>query len=130
MKITELKDKEIYPQLHMHVFGTTVQTPETVMIGKVNDEIVAFVSGHWELNGTFYIEFAGILPEFRKGGYLKYFKRILDPCVNYLTAVRNDNAVAGKTLYSVGFIPVGSRYHDDTFYIEWFKVGKMLEKGY
>jgi len=123
MKIRELKDKEIYPQLHMHVFGTVVEAPETVIIGESHGEIIGFLSGHWELNGTFYIEFAGILPEFQNKGYLRYLKKILDPCVNYLMAVRHDNVVTGKTLYSVGFMPVGSRYHDDTFYIEWLRRG-------
>ena len=89
-----LKNKDIYPKLHREVFGKDVETPEVVIVHKnQSGEIVGFVSGHWELDGTFYIEFAGVLPEYQNKGYLRYIKKILDPCVNYLTAVVFINVV-------------------------------------
>ena len=119
-----LKNKDLYPTLHRAVFGKDVETPEVVIVHEnERGAIVGFVSGHWELDGTFYIEFAGVLPMYQKKGYLRYIKKILDPCVNYLTAVENTNTVTGKTMYALGFIPIGSRYHDDKFYIEWLRRG-------
>lgn len=114
-----------YSELFKEIFNKDCkEIPEVVKYGITKDgEKTGFLAGHWELDGTFYIEYAGILPEYQKKGHLRYLKHIIDPCVNYLTAVENTNVMTGKILYSIGFIPVGSRYHDDTFYIEWLKRG-------
>ena len=125
VKVSILEDKGIYPELFKATFGKECKDiPEVVRVAKTKDNvIVGFLSGHWELNATFYIEYAGVLPEFRNKGWLRYMKLMLESYVNYLTAVENTNVVTGKALYSLGFIPVGSRYHDNTFYLEWVRRG-------
>jgi hypothetical protein len=124
-KIVLLENKDIYPKLFKEVFGKECRDiPEVVKVAKTKGGVtIGFLAGHWELDGTFYIEYSGVLPEFRNKGWVRYIKLMLDPCINYLTAVENTNIVTGKTLYSLGFIPIGSRYHDNTFYIEWVRRG-------
>ena len=120
-----VEDKSNYPEMFKAVFAKECKDiPEVVRVAKTKEGVViGFVSGHWELDATFYIEYAGVLPEFRNKGWLRYMKLMLDSYVNYLTAVENTNVVTGKALYSLGFIPVGSRYTDNTFYLEWVRRG-------
>ena len=114
-----------YPELFKRIFLKDCKDiPEVVEYGKTKDgEITGFLAGHWELTGTFYIEYAGILPEYQKKGWARYSRKLIDPCVNYLTAVKNTNVETGRILYAMGFIPIGCRHHDDSFYIEWLKRG-------
>ena len=124
-RVEILEDKELYSQLHYQVFGTNNgKVPEVVYVAKTKDGVIGgFVAGHWEMTGIFYIEYAGALPEFRRKGWLRYIKMLLDPRISYLTVTEHTHTLIMKTLLSVGFIPVGSRYHDDTFYIEWARQG-------
>ena len=119
------KEKNNYPELFRQIFNKECkEIPAVVNYGFRKDGTpTGFLAGHWELEDTFYIEYAGILPEFQKKGWVRYIKKLIDPCINYLTAVENTNVETGRILYAIGFIPIGCRYHDDTFYIEWLKRG-------
>ena len=121
MKTCLLENKDLYPKLHKQVFGTDdFKMPETVYIAKTDDDVIfGFVSGNWNFDGSFYIEFAGILPEFRTKGYLRHLKSILIPNVNYITVTHQDNILAQKTLLSIGFKIIGCRCDPGGFYIEW-----------
>ena len=120
MKVEILKDKNIYPVLHKAVFGTDdVKTPEIVYVAKNDDNVIfGFISGNWNFDGSFFIEFAGILPDFRKKGYLRYLKNMLMPNISYITTTNSDNSEAIKTLTNIGFKIIGCRY-DGQFYVEW-----------
>lgn len=120
MIVEILKDRNIYPKLHESVFGAgDVKAPEVVYIAKNEDGLIfGFMSGNWNFDGSFFIEYAGILPDFRKKGYLRYLKDMLLPQVNYLTTTHNENKEAIKTLTNIGFKIIGCRY-DGQFYVEW-----------
>ena len=120
MKIEILKNDDVYLRLHKDVFGTdNVKIPEVVYAAKTDDGVIfGFISGNWNFDGSFYMEFAGILTEFRKKGYLRYLNNMLLPNVSYITVTHNDNVVAQKTLLSMGFRVIGCRY-DGQFYVEW-----------
>ena len=120
MEMNILKDNDLYRSLHKTVFGTDdVKVPEIVYLAKNNDNVTfGFISGHWNFDGSFYIEYAGILPEFQKKGYLRYLKQMLFPNVSYITATHNDNAIAQKALLTMGFRVIGCRY-DGQFFVEW-----------
>jgi hypothetical protein len=120
-----LNDRDVFAVLYKNVFGKEIgKHPEVVYVGKTSDGVIGgFVAGHWEMGGTFFIEFAGVLPEFRNKGWLRYIKMLLDPCVEYMTMTENTNVTAMKTLLHTGFIPIGSRLWGGTFFIEWVRRG-------
>ena len=121
--IEDLKDHTKYLELHQKVFGniTGITMPDIIYLCKTDDKITfGFVSGHRAYDNSFYIQYAGILPEFRKKGYIRYFKAMLEDNMDYMTATENTNVPAMKTLMAVGFLPIGGRYGGDLkYYVEW-----------
>ena len=70
MKIVETKRD--YPVYYEKVFGAEPSaTPKQVFIIENEKCVIGFVSGHRNFDGLFYIEYAGILPDFQKGFYLR-----------------------------------------------------------
>lgn len=120
MKHEVLVNADIYKTLHKQVFGSDdCKIPEVVYIAKTDDDVIfGFISGNWNFDGSFYIEYAGILPEFQKKGYLRHFKKMLLPGVNYITVTHRDNVESQKTLLSMSFKIIGCRF-DGEFYVEW-----------
>ena len=61
-KVSILEDKCIYPELFKSAFDKECKDiPEVVKVAKTKDGvIIGFLSGHWELDATFYIEYAGV----------------------------------------------------------------------
>lgn len=123
MIIEELKDYSKYHELCKEILGITVtEIPDIIIIAKTDDKnIVAFLSGYISYDNSFYIQYAGVLPEYQKKGLTKrYFSSMLDKNITYITIVRNTFIVMMKLLLSMGFIPFGCRYDDKKeFYIEW-----------
>lgn len=123
MIIETLKDHQEYLNLHYQVFGETqnITVPDIVQIGrKDNGDTVGFLSGYTAHDNSFYIQYAGIMPEFRKKGYIRHFKLMLNDNTDYITATENTNTAAMKTLIAVGFLPIGGRYGSDLkYYVEW-----------
>ena len=123
MIIEALNDHEKYLDLHRQVFGETqnVTVPDIVkVIKKDNGDTIGFLSGYKAHDNSFYIQYAGIMPEFRKKGYIRHFKMMLNGNTDYITATENTNIPAMKTLMAVGFLPIGGRYGGDLkYYVEW-----------
>jgi ribosomal protein S18 acetylase RimI-like enzyme len=124
MIIETLKDHNQYLDLHRQVFGdniVNVTVPDIVQIVKKDDgEIIGFLSGYEAHDNSFYIQYAGILPEFRKKGFIRHFKSMLSDNTAYITATENTNITAMKTLMAVGFLPIGGRFGGDLkYYVEW-----------
>jgi hypothetical protein len=120
MQIEILEDKEEYKRLHELVFKQSdITVPDVVFIGRNSSgRTVGFVSGFWNSDDHFYIQWAGVLPAYQKRGYLRYFSAILKDDVTYDMAVRNTNVVTLKTVLSVGFIPIGIIQKDLKLYIQ------------
>ena len=123
MIIEILKDHAKYLELHYQVFGESkkVTIPDIVqVIKKDNGDVVGFLSGYIAHDDSFYIQYAGIMPEFRKKGFIRHFKTMLDDNISYITATENTNTAAMKTLMVTGFLPIGGRYGGDLkYYVEW-----------
>ena len=109
MILEPLQDEKEYRRIHELVFNTTPEPlPQHVIVGRNSDrDIVGFISGFWNSNDSFYIQWAGVLPAYQKGAYLRHFGQILDPNTTYDMAVENTNTVTIKLVLSVGFIPIG-----------------------
>ena len=119
MKIEPLKNRADYPALHNLVFGFEAEAPKVITVLKTdNYDTVGFLSGFWLETGVFYIEYAGVLPEYQLKGYLKYISKMLNAETTYITAVENINVVAIKTLLSIGFIPMGFNMKGGKAFIE------------
>jgi hypothetical protein len=120
MRIELLDDKEEYKRLHKLVFGRSdIDVPDVVHVGVRSDGVtVGFVAGFWLANNHFYIQWAGVLPEYQKRGHLRYFKSTLKDDATYDMAIRNDNLVTLKTVLSVGFIPIGCIMKENKLYIQ------------
>ena len=120
MKVEILNNEEEYKRIHELVFNRTdIRVPPVVIVGRNNDgNIVAFVSGFWNSDDSFYIQYSGVLPEYQKGGYLRYLVSIFDPHVTYDAAIENTNAIALKTALSVGFLPIGIIYQENKLFVQ------------
>ena len=115
-----LNDAREYARLHELVFNQPPPIiPAVVTVGR-NDrgDIVGFVSGFWNSDDGFYIQWVGLLPEYQRSGYLRYYRLLLSDSVTYDTAVRNTNIVALKTTLSIGFIPIGVIQQDNKLYVQ------------
>ena len=123
MDIETLKDEAEYKKLHKRIFGTTVDKPPVVYVGrKHSGDAVAFVAGFWNTDDHFYIQYAGVVPEHQRHGYIRYLSTILDHNVEYSMSVKNTNIQAIKIALSVGFVPVGFYLRHDTYFVQ-------LERG-
>jgi hypothetical protein len=111
MQIEILEDKEEYKRLHELVFKQSdITVPDVVFIGRNSSgRTVGFVSGFWNSDDHFYIQWAGVLPAYQKRGYLRYFSAILKDDVTY-DNIKNcvvcwfhtdrDNTKRFKTIYT------------------------------
>lgn len=86
MRIEILNDSEEYKRLHELVFGRLEHDiPQVVKVGYSDSgDAVAFVAGFWISDDHFYIQYAGVLPEYQKRGFLRYFSAVLMSGVTYL----------------------------------------------
>ena len=119
MKLEILNDPQEYRRIHQRVFNRTdFKVPPVVIVGRNdNGDIVGFISGFWNNDDSFYIQFAGVLPEYQKGPYLRYLSNCLDNNTNYDMAVENTNTVTLKTVLSIGFIPIGYMSQEDKNFV-------------
>jgi hypothetical protein len=115
----------VYKWLHGRIFGSTdglIIPSEVFVAQKDNGDTFGVVSGHWNFDKSFYIQYAGILPEYQKGAYLRHINAILKNIgKSFITVTANTNIPAMKTLLAIGFVPIGTRtdVKDGTFYVEW-----------
>ena len=120
MKVEILQDDEEYRRIHGLVFNRTdFDVPAVVFVGRNDDgNIVAFISGFWINGDHFYIQFSGVLPEYQKGGYVRYLGGILKDTVCYELSIENINLIALKIALSVNFVPVGMIKQDDKWFVQ------------
>ena len=119
MKITETKkDYHIY---HKEVFGVEPsKIPNQVFIIENDNYVIGFVSGHRNFDGLFYIEYAGILPKFQKGYYLRYIESALEKIGGgFVSAVNNQNLETIKILTAMKFVIIGFRTVENKSYVEF-----------
>ena len=124
MKHETITDRETFALMYEAVFGvpyTKEKTPDVVMMASDdNSSVVGFLSGFWNYDDSFYIQYAGVVPEFRKKGYAQYLNQMLEDGINYICVTENDNVPAMTTLIKIGFIPIGMRYGGKReCFIEW-----------
>ncbi|MGB2828059.1 MAG: GNAT family N-acetyltransferase [Dehalococcoidales bacterium] len=128
MKIEAFKDYDKFTELCKEVLGITVTTiPDIIIVAKTdNGNIAAFLSGYISYDNSFYIQYAGVLPEYQKKGLTRsYFTAMLDKDITYITIVENTHIVMMKLLLAMKFIPFGCRHStDNNFYIEWIRRAK------
>lgn len=123
MQIEVLENEAEYKQLHRRVFGKTVDKPPVVYVGRGGSgDAVAFVAGFWNTDDHFYIQYAGVVPEYQKRGYLRYLASIFQNDIEYSMSVVNTNIDALRIALSVGFVPVGFYLRGDTYFVQ-------LERG-
>ena len=124
MRVSTLRRSALYPVYFKDIFGHTPdRIPDNIyVVENDNGETVGFVSGHWSFDKSFYIEFAGILKQFRKGPYLRHLEFILDSLkTSFITAVDTHNTETMKILIKMNFIPIGFRSAQDRSYLEWMR---------
>lgn len=124
MKHEAITDPKTFALMYEAVFGvpyTHVKVPEVIMMATDdNESVVGFMSGFWNYDDSFYIQYAGVVPEYRKKGYTQYIKEMLEDGINYICVTENDNVPAMTTLLKVGFIPIGMRQGGKReMFIEW-----------
>lgn len=124
MKHEAVTDRKTFTLMYEAVFGVPYQhdkIPEIVMMATDdNSSVVGFMSGFWNYDESFYIQYAGVTPEHRKNGYAQYLNEMLDDSINYICVTENDNVPAMTTLLKIGFIPIGMRQGGKReCFIEW-----------
>ena len=126
MVIETITDEEQYRKIHQEIFGQSdVPMPQVVRVCRTDSgDAVGIVAGLWLSDDYFYIQYGGILPKYRKHGYLRYFGSMLDPNIIYSLSITNTNITAIKTALSVGFIPVGFHLKNNTYFVQ-FERGKL-----
>lgn len=123
--IKQTFDNELFEQLYIDVFGAEYgerTLPDEIQVGYTDDgEPFGFMSGFWQYDKSFYIQFAGVVGKYRMKGLVKHFKRLLQEGVTYICLAKNDNVNAMKTLLLMGFQPFGGRITDDGYFVEWIR---------
>lgn len=123
MKHETLIDPKMFGLMYQAVFGvpyTLEIVPPVVEVVTEADSIVGFMAGHWNYDGSFYIQYSGVVPEHRKKGYAHYLKELLDDKTDYVCVTENTNIGAMKTLLDLAFIPMGVRQGGKgECFIEW-----------
>ena len=124
LKIEILEDGEEYKRLYHAVFNTpNDDIPDVVFVVRHGDGCaVGFMAGFWNSDDHFYIQFSGVLPEFQKHGYSRYFGALLKDDITYDCIIRNDNVAALIIALRVGFIPIGMTLKDKKLYV-------MIQRG-
>ena len=124
LKIEILEDGEEYKRLYHAVFNTpNDDIPDVVFVVRHGDGCaVGFMAGFWNSDDHFYIQFSGVLPEFQKHGYSRYFSALLKDDITYDAVVRNDNVAALIIALRVGFIQIGMTLKDKKLYV-------MIQRG-
>jgi len=118
---TEQKNAD-YPNLYKEVFGKdTDNNPSVVMAVPNGDGFSCYMAGYWTNPRQFYIQDAGVLPEYRLKGYLKHFVKLMEQFkdIQFLAMTDNQNVAAMKTLLMTNFKPIGGKLIDDIYYVEW-----------
>jgi ribosomal protein S18 acetylase RimI-like enzyme len=124
MKHETISDPKTFKLMYEAVFGvpyTHDKVPEIIMMATDdNSSVVGFMSGFWNYDDSFYIQYAGVVPEYRKKGYTQYLNQMLEDGINYICVTENDNVPAMTTLLKIGFIPIGIRQGGKReCFIEW-----------
>jgi len=124
LKIEILKDKEEYKRLYNAVFSIpNDDIPDVVFVVRHGDGCaVGFMAGFWNSHDHFYIQFSGVLPEYQKHGYTKYFNALLKDNITYDAVVKNSNVAALIVALRVGFMPIGVTLKDKKLYV-------MIQRG-
>ena len=121
MKITQ--SKVGFEKYYQSIFGNEPKLiPEFVYLIHNDDLVIGFVSGHKNFDGLFYIEHAGILPDFQKLGYVRYLKSAFDHIGGgFVTAVNNENKETIRILVAADFKIVGFKTICEKSYIEFMR---------
>ena len=124
MKHESVHDLELFSKLDEAEFGVdcpSEKMPDLVeMATDDNGSIIGFIAGHWNYDDSFYIQFAGVVPEHRNNGYTAYLKQMLKSGVSYICVTENTNVAAMRTLLTIGFLPIGMRHGgQQECFIEW-----------
>lgn len=120
--LTAEQRKTIYPILYRKVFNEeTKNKPNAVLAIPDGDGFSCYMAGYWINDKTFYIQDAGVLPEYRLKGHLKHFVKGLKQfkSIKFLTMTDNQNITAMKTLLMTDFKPIGGKFIDNIYYVEW-----------
>ena len=114
---------ENYPLYHEKIFGVEpLKIPDEVFYVKNDHTIIGFISGHRNFDGMFYIEFAGVFPEYQKGSYLRYIESALKRIGGgFITAVNHENFESIKILNAMKFIIIGVRSVDKKLFVEFMR---------
>jgi hypothetical protein len=112
--------------LYREVFGADFTgdiIPPEITIARDADtnEVVGFMAGHINFDGSFYIQSSGVLPKYREQGLSAHFKHLLMDHVSYICVTDNENVAAMRVLLAVGFKPMGMRQGKKELFIEWCK---------
>lgn len=126
MKSEPLTDPKMFSLMYEAVFGvpyTREKVPDVIEVATDdNESIIGFMSGFWNYDDSFYIQYSGVVPEYRNKGYSQYMKQMLKDGVTYICVTENDNVPAMRTLLTIGFVPFGIRYGGKReCFIEWRK---------
>jgi hypothetical protein len=127
IRFTEEQIREIYPVLYRKVFEKECENkPDTVLAVPDGDKFKCYLAGYWVNKVTFYIQDAGVLPEYRFKGLLKCFGEALEDFsgVRFLSMTENHNVTAMKTLLLSGFRPIGGKFIDNVYFVEWLLEAK------
>lgn len=118
-------DYELFSKLYLDVFGTEYgdrKLPDVLYIGFLDDgEPAGFISGFWQYDKSFYIQFAGVVQKYRMKGLVKHFKQLLQEGITYICITENTNINAMKTLLLTGFVPFGGKFSGGNYFVEWVR---------
>ena len=124
---TDEQIKNVYPELYRKVFDKECEyQPDMVLAVPDGNGFKCYMAGYWIDKRTFYIQNAGVLPEYRLKGFLKCYKEAVDSFngVRFLSMTDNNNIVAMKTLLYSGFKPIGGKFIDEIYFVEWLMEAK------
>ena len=119
---TDDQIKNVYPVLYKEVFNEECKNkPNVVLAVPDGNNFSCYLAGYWLGNYSFYIQDAGVIPEYRLKGFLRHLKGALNSLVGvrFITMTDNQNITAMKTLLLVGFKPIGGKFIDNIYYVEW-----------
>jgi len=123
-RVSECASPE-YAMLFGLAFGAYdfTQMPALTVVAEDDGKLVGFVSGYWRSKNCFYIQYAGIDPDYasppRTARLLREAVEFIG-CENYLTLVGNNNRAALYAIMRAGFTPIGFRQSlDGKGFVEW-----------
>ena len=109
MDVELLEDEEEYYRIYNAIFSTGANfVPDVVHVVRGDNRCtVGFMAGFWLGSNHFYIQFSGVLPEYQKNGYTRYFGALLNDGVTYDCIIKNTNVAALVVALKNDFIPIG-----------------------